>query len=599
MSNVENIRNFCIIAHIDHGKSTLADRLLELTKTISPREIRAQVLDSMDLERERGITIKAHPVRMLYQAKDGQEYILNLIDTPGHVDFSYEVSRSLSACEGAVLLVDASQGVEAQTVSNIHLALAKGLEIIPVINKIDLPNVDLKRVINQLDSILGVFPEEMILVSAKTGEGVPKVLDAVVQKVPPPKVANNGTLRALIFDSFFDNYKGVVVYVRVFDGSIRAGLQILMMETGRVFEVTEVGYFRLKLFPADVLKPGEVGYFVANIKSAHDILVGDTVTDAKSPAKVSLPGFKRISPMVFCSLYTISAEDYDLLRNAIQKLKLNDSSFTFEPEDSAALGFGFRCGFLGLLHMEVIQERLQREFDVQLITTSPSVIYKVLKKNGEEVFLDNPSKFPPSHEIEIIEEPTIEATIIAPVEFIGAVIQMTAEYRGVCIKTESLDQTRVIMSFDMPLNEILTEFFDRLKSVTRGYGSLDYEHKGYQISDVVKLDVLLNGEIIDAFSVIIHQSKAEARCRQLVKKLKELIPKQLFQVIIQTAVNNRIVARETISALKKDVTAKCYGGDITRKRKLWEKQKEGKKKMKVFGKVQIPQKAFLEVLKAD
>jgi GTP-binding protein LepA len=599
MSNVEKIRNFCIIAHIDHGKSTLADRLLEVTKTISSREIRAQVLDSMDLERERGITIKAHPVRMLYQAKDGQEYILNLIDTPGHVDFSYEVSRSLSACEGAVLLVDAGQGVEAQTVSNIHLALAQGLEIIPVINKIDLPNVDLKRVINQIDSILGVFPEEMILVSAKTGEGVSKVLDAVVEKVPPPKIENNGALRALIFDSFFDNYKGVVIYARVFDGSIRAGLQILMMETGRVFEVTEVGYFRLKLFPTDVLKPGEVGYLVANIKSAHDILVGDTVTDAKNPAKASLPGFKRISPMVFCSLYTISAEEYDLLRNAIQKLKLNDSSFTFEPEDSAALGFGFRCGFLGLLHMEVIQERLQREFDVQIITTSPSVIYKVLKKNGDEVLLDNPSKFPPSHEIEIIEEPMIEATIIAPVEFIGAVIQMTAEYRGVCIKTESLDQTRVIMTFDMPLNEILTEFFDRLKSVTRGYGSLDYEHKGYQISDVVKLDVFLNGEIIDAFSVIIHQSKAEARCRQLAKKLKELIPKQLFQVIIQTAVNNKIVARETISALKKDVTAKCYGGDITRKRKLWEKQKEGKKKMKVFGKVQIPQKAFLEVLKAD
>lgn len=599
MRDTQRIRNFCIIAHIDHGKSTLADRLLELTKTISPREIRAQVLDSMDLERERGITIKAHPVRMHYQTKDGQEYILNLIDTPGHVDFSYEVSRSLSACEGAVLLVDAAQGVEAQTVSNIHLALAHGLEIIPVINKIDLPSVNVEGVIAQLDSILGVNPEEVIRVSAKTGLGVAAVIDAVIERIPPPKVAGEGSLQALVFDSFFDNYKGVIIYARIFEGSIKAGQQILMMATGRIFEVSEVGHFRLKLVPACELGAGEVGYIAANIKTAQDVSVGDTITNAKSPTKNALPGFKHISPMVFCSLYPISPQDYDLLRNAINKLNLNDSSFTFEPEDSTALGFGFRCGFLGLLHMEVIQERLQREFGVPLIATSPSVVYNLLTARDEELLIDNPSKFPPWNEIEIIEEPMIEATIISPVEFIGAVIQMGAEYRGVSIRTESLDQTRVMMTFEIPLNEILTEFYDRLKSVTRGYGSLDYEHKGYQASDVVRLDVMINGEIIDAFSSIVHSSKAEMKCRQLAKKLKDVIPKQLFQVAIQTAINGRIVARETISALKKDVTAKCYGGDITRKRKLWEKQKEGKKKMKVFGKVQIPQKAFLEILKVS
>ncbi|MBI1884458.1 MAG: elongation factor 4 [Chlamydiae bacterium] len=599
MINLDHIRNFCIIAHIDHGKSTLADRLLELTKTITLRESRDQVLDVMDLERERGITIKAHPVRMNYQSKDGKVYILNLMDTPGHVDFSYEVSRSLSACEGAILLVDAAQGVEAQTVSNIHLALEQGLEIIPVINKIDLPSADVDRVIRQLDAIIGVFPEEVIRVSAKTGEGVSNVIDAVIEKIPPPQSQGEGKIQALIFDSLFDTYKGVIVYTRVIEGTIRAGLKILMMATNQIFEVIEVGHFKLKLTPTESLGPGEVGYVVANIKSAQDIRVGDTITDAKHPALVPLPGFKHISPMVFCGLYPISVEDYGLLKNAIQKLSLNDSSFTFESEDSVALGYGFRCGFLGLLHMEVIQQRLEREFGVDLIATSPSVIYKIRKTNGEELSLDNPVKFPSFQEIEYVEEPVIEATIIAPVDFIGAVMQLGVDYRGVCSKTESLDQTRVMMTFEFPLGEILTEFFDRLKSVTRGYGSLDYEHKGYQISDVARLDVLINGEVIDAFSLIVHQTKGEAKCRQLAKKLKDVIPKQLFQVAIQTALNNRVVARETIGALKKDVTAKCYGGDITRKRKLWEKQKEGKKKMKAFGKIQIPQKAFLDVLKAD
>ncbi len=595
---VSQIRNFCIIAHIDHGKSTLADRLLEFTKTISTRESRDQILDSMDLERERGITIKAHPVRMIYPALDGKEYILNLIDTPGHVDFSYEVSRSLAACDGAIVLVDAGQGVEAQTVSNIHLALAQGLEIIPVINKIDLPNANVDRVIQQLDAIIGVVPEDVIRVSAKTGEGIQKVLETVVAKVPAPKITSEGTLRALIFDSIFDNYKGVVVYSKVFEGSIKPGLQISMMATGKVFEITEVGYFKPKPVLTNILLPGEVGYIAANIKSAQDILVGDTLTDAKKPSKIPLPGFKRISPMVFTSFYPIVTDDYPLLKNGIEKLKLNDSSFTYEPEDSVALGFGYRCGFLGLLHMEVTQERLEREFGIQIIATAPSVIYKLLIRNGQELIIDNPSKFPPLQEVELIEEPLIQATIIAPVEYIGAVMQLCADYRGVCTKTESLDQTRVMMTFDIPLNEILTEFFDKLKSSTRGYGSLDYEHKGYQLSDMVKLDVLINGEVIDAFSVIIHRSKAEIRSRQLAKKLKEVIPKQLFQVAVQTAVNGRIIARETIGALKKDVTAKCYGGDISRKRKLWDKQKEGKKKMKMFGKVQIPQKAFLEVLKS-
>jgi GTP-binding protein LepA len=597
MNHLDKIRNFCIIAHIDHGKSTLADRLLEFTKTITLRESKAQVLDSMDLERERGITIKAHPIRMDYQDKDGKEYILNLIDTPGHVDFSYEVSRSLSACEGAVLLVDAAQGVEAQTVSNIHLALAQGLEIIPVLNKIDLPNLDIDRVIAQLDSIIGVNSEDIIRVSAKTGEGISKIIDAVIQKVPPPKASSEGTLKALIFDSYFDAYKGVIIYTRVMEGSIQAGQKIHMVHTGNTYEVIEVGVLKLKLTPTDILREGEVGYVIANIKSAKEVHVGDTMTDLKNPTKKPLPGFKRITPMVFSSLYPISAEDYELLRNAIEKLTLNDSSLVFEPEDSTALGFGFRCGFLGLLHMEVIQERLEREFGVELIATSPSVVYRILDSRGEERMIDNPSKFPPMNEVDLIEEPMIEATIIAPVEYIGAVMQLGNDYRGVCNKTESLDQTRVMMTFEIPLNEILTEFYDRLKSISRGYGSLDYEYKGYQVSDMVRMDVLINGEIIDSFSSLVHRTRSEMRCRNLAKKLKEVIPKQLFQINIQTAVNGKVIARETISALKKDVTAKCYGGDITRKRKLWEKQKEGKKKMKSFGKVQIPQKAFLEVLK--
>jgi len=597
MSHLDKIRNFCIIAHIDHGKSTLADRLLEFTKTITLRESKAQVLDSMDLERERGITIKAHPIRMDYRHTDGKAYILNLIDTPGHVDFSYEVSRSLSACEGAVLLVDAAQGVEAQTVSNIHLALAQGLEIIPVINKIDLPNLDIDRVIAQLDSIIGVISEDIIRVSAKTGEGISRIIEAVIQKVPPPKASNEGTLKALIFDSYFDAYKGVIIYARIMEGSIEAGQKIHMIHTGNSYEVIEVGVLKLKPTPTDILREGEVGYVIANIKSAQEVHVGDTMTDLKNPTKNPLPGFKRITPMVFSSLYPISAEDYELLRNAIQKLTLNDSSLVFEPEDSTALGFGFRCGFLGLLHMEVIQERLEREFGVELIATSPSVVYRILDSRGEERMIDNPSKFPPMNEIDLIEEPMIEATIIAPVEYIGAVMQLGNDYRGVCNKTESLDQTRVMMTFEIPLNEILTEFYDRLKSISRGYASLDYEYKGYQVSDMVRMDVLINGDIIDSFSSLVHRTRSEMRCRNLAKKLKEVIPKQLFQINIQTAVNGKIIARETISALKKDVTAKCYGGDITRKRKLWEKQKEGKKKMKSFGKVQIPQKAFLEVLK--
>jgi len=595
----ERIRNFCIIAHIDHGKSTLADRIIEYTGTLTKREMVDQVLDTMDLERERGITIKLQSVRLSYKAQDGQEYILNLIDTPGHVDFSYEVSRSLAACEGAVLVVDAAQGIEAQTLANVYLALEHDLEIIPVINKIDLPNADPERVKKEIEDLIGLDASEAILCSAKEGIGIPEILEAVVTKIPSPQGDENKPLQALIFDSHYDPYRGAISHLRVVEGTLRKGMNIQMMSTGKVFEVTEVGVFTPAMTQVEQLKPGEVGFLAASIKNVKDTRVGDTITSAENPASKPLPGYKKVTPMVFCGLYPIETNDYPDLRDALEKLKLNDASLLFEPETSTALGFGFRCGFLGLLHMEIIQERLEREYGLGLITTAPSVIYRVVKTNGEVVMVDNPANLPAPQNIEKLEEPYVEATMMVPTDFVGPVMELAQERRGTFINMEYLAQTRVMLKYELPLSEIVYDFFDQLKTRTRGYASLDYELKGYKESNLVKLDILVNNEVVDALSCIVHRDKAYTRGRALVTKLRSLIPRQMFEVPIQAAIGNKVIARETVKALRKSVLDKCYGGDVTRKKKLLEKQKEGKKRMKQVGSVEIPQEAFMAVLSLD
>jgi GTP-binding protein LepA len=592
-----HIRNFSIIAHIDHGKTTLSDRLLHRTGTISKREMQDQLLDSMDLEKERGITIKAHPVTMLYEAQNGETYELNLIDTPGHVDFSYEVSRSLSACEGALLIVDAAQGVEAQTVANVHLAMKQDLTIIPVINKIDLPHADVALTKTQLEDILAIPGDSAILASAKEGIGIDDILEAIVARIPPPTPTGARSLQALSFDSYFDTYKGVVTHVRVFNGELKAGLHVKLLHSGKTFEVKEVGSFNPKPYVRERLQVGETGYLTANIKSPLDVKMGDTLTDARIPSP-SLAGFKEIHPLVFSGIYPINTTDYEHLKADLAKLQLNDSAFVYQSESSVALGFGFRCGFLGLLHMEIVQERLRREYGMDIIATYPSVVYRVKLTDGTLKEIDNPAFVPESNYIEWIEEPMVKAFVICPNEYIGDMMALIAEKRGNVDHTETLDTRRVMLTSRIPLNEILIDFHDRIKSITRGYGSMDYEHDGYQKSDMVKLDMLVNGESVDAFSCIVHRSKAEGRGRALAAKLKEVIPRQQFQVVIQGAIGGKIIARETVSALRKDVTAKCYGGDITRKRKLLEKQKEGKKRMKSVGSVHIPQEAFIQVLKA-
>ena len=594
---MRNTRNFCIIAHIDHGKTTLSDRLLESTRTISEREKQDQLLDSMDLERERGITIKAHPVTMNYRAKDGHDYKLNLLDTPGHVDFAYEVSRSLAACEGALLVVDAAQGVEAQTVANVHLALKQNLAIIPVINKIDLPNADVPTVKKQLEDILAIPADEAVLASAKSGIGIEDILEAIVHRIPAPP-AGDGVLRGLVFDSVFDTYRGVVAYMRIFSGAATPGEQVKLLSTGRNYEIKDVGVFTPGMSPRKKLVAGDVGYFIANIKTTAEIKIGDTLTDAVRPAKEPLPGFQEIHPMVFSGIYPINTADFEHLKAAMQKLQINDAAFVFQPETSVALGFGFRCGFLGLLHMEIIQERLRREYDMDIIATYPSVVYQVLKTNGELVEVDNPAHLPDPSVIDEIREPVVKCFILVPNENIGDMMQLILDRRGIVEHTESLDSRRVMLTAVLPLNEILVDFNDKIKSLTRGYGSMDYEQEGYRAADLVKLDMLVNAEPVDAFSSIVHRSKAESRGRLLAAKLRDVIPKQLFQVAIQAAIGGKIVARENVSAMRKNVTAKCYGGDITRKRKLLEKQKEGKKRMKSIGRVNIPQEAFIEVLKA-
>jgi len=592
-------RNFCIIAHIDHGKTTLSDRLLESTGTIEERDKQDQLLDSMDLERERGITIKAHPVTMQYQAKDGENYRLNLLDTPGHVDFSYEVSRSLAACEGAILVVDAAQGVEAQTVANVHLALKQGLTIIPVINKIDLPNADVSTVKKQLEDILAIPADEAILASAKTGIGIDEILEGIVHRIPPPPTLEDEKLRALIFDSLFDIYRGVVAYTRVFSGNIVAGQSVKLMSTSKSYEIKEVGIFTPKPLAQKELKVGDVGYFIANIKSSAEIKIGDTITEQRNPSREPLPGFQEIHPMVFSGIYPINTADFEHLKTAMGKLQINDSAFVYQAENSIALGYGFRCGFLGLLHMEIVQERLRREFDMDIIATYPSVVYEVIKTNGEKLEVDNPAHLPDPSVIDEVREPVVKCFVMCPNENIGDMMQLILEKRGEVEHTESLDTRRVMLTATIPLNEILVDFNDKIKSLTHGYGSMDYEYAGYWSADLVKLDMLVNGEPVDAFSSIVHRDKAEARGRLLAAKLKEVIPPQLFQVAIQAAIGGKIVARENVSALRKNVTAKCYGGDITRKRKLLEKQKEGKKRMKAIGKVNIPQEAFIEVLKTN
>ena len=592
-------RNFCIIAHIDHGKTTLSDRMLEMTGTIEERDKQDQLLDSMDLERERGITIKAHPVTMKYLAQDGNTYRLNLLDTPGHVDFAYEVSRSLAACEGAVLVVDAAQGVEAQTVANVHLALKQKLTIVPVINKVDLPNADVPTVKKQLEDILAIPADEAVLASAKTGLGVPEVLEAIVRRIPAPKPIEDGKLRALVFDSVFDIYRGVVAYARVFSGSLVAGQAVQLMSTSNQYEIKEVGIFIPKQFAQPKLEAGHVGYFIANIKTTADIKIGDTLTDQRNPAPEPLPGFQELHPMVFSGIYPINTADFEHLKTAMGKLQINDSAFGYQAESSVALGYGFRCGFLGLLHMEIVQERLRREFDMDIIATYPSVVYHILKTNGELVQVDNPSFLPDPSVIEEIREPIVKCFVMCPNENIGDMMQLIMEKRGDVEHTESLDTRRVMLTAVLPLNEILVDFNDKIKSLTHGYGSMDYEHSGYRAADLVKLDLLVNGEPVDAFSSIVHRAKAETRGRLLAGKLKEVIPQQLFQVAIQAAIGGKVIARENVSALRKNVTAKCYGGDITRKRKLLEKQKEGKKRMKAIGRVNIPQEAFIEVLKTN
>lgn len=593
------IRNFSIIAHIDHGKSTLADRLIEYTGTLTKREMEAQILDSMDLERERGITIKAQAVRSSYKAKNGEEYMLNFIDTPGHVDFTYEVSRALAACEGALLVIDATQGIEAQTLANVYLALDNDLEIIPVINKVDLPSADPDRVKHEIEEVIGIDASEAVLTSAKTGLGIEYVLEAIVAKVPAPSGISDSPLKALVFDSKFDAYKGVVLYVRVIDGRIKPGMKIKMMATNAEFEVTEVGVFKPNLVNVDSLEVGQVGFFAAAIKNVKDARVGDTVTDANNPAAEALPGYRKATPMVFCGLYPVENSDYDNLRDALEKLQLNDASLVFEPETSVALGFGFRCGFLGLLHMDVIKERLEREYNLTLITTAPNVIYQVFRTNGDVELVDNPSNFPDPTVIDHVEEPYVNATIIVPKDYVGAVMELSQEKRGEYENMTYLDETRVMIHYALPLSEIIYDYFDRLKSVTRGYASLDYELAGYRASSLVKVDILLNGEPVDALSAIVHREKAVSRGRQLVEKLRSLIPRQMFEIPVQAAIGNKVIARENVRAMRKDVLAKCYGGDISRKRKLLEKQKEGKKRMKQVGSVELPQEAFMAILKMD
>ena len=594
----QHIRNFSIIAHIDHGKSTLADRLLEKTGVVSAREMEEQLLDNMELERERGITIKARAVRLVYQAKNGEEYIYNLIDTPGHVDFNYEVSRSLKACEGAILIVDAAQGIEAQTLANAYLAVDNDLEILPVINKIDLPSARPDVVKQEIEDIIGIPADEAPLISAKNGTNIEDVLEAIASTIPAPTGEEDAPLKALIFDSYYDAYKGVSIYIRVIDGKITQNTTMKMMSNGKEFEVVELGYLNaLGMTPCQELCAGEVGYVTASIKTLRDTSVGDTVTDKHNPAKEALPGYKAVQPMVFCGLYPVDGARYDDLKDALLKLQLNDAALIFEPETSIALGFGFRCGFLGLLHLEIIQERLEREFNLDLITTAPSVIYKITKTDGTKLNLDNPTNLPNPSEIVSMEEPFVSATIMTPTDYVGNIMELCQERRGVFIDMKYLDETRVSIHYDMPLNEIIYDFFDDLKSRTKGYASLDYELASYKESKLVKLDILLNGEIVDALSFIVHTDKAYARGRRIAEKLKEVIPRQLFEIPIQAAIGNKVIARETVKAMRKDVLAKCYGGDITRKKKLLEKQKEGKKRMRQFGTVEVPQEAFMSVLK--
>jgi GTP-binding protein LepA len=596
---MQNIRNFSIIAHIDHGKTTLSDRLMERTGALTKREMSEQFLDSMDLEKERGITIKQHSVRLEYKAQDGQDYILNLIDTPGHVDFAYEVSRSLAACQGALLVVDASQGVEAQTLANAHLAVDGGLEIIPVLNKIDLPGAEPEKAREQIENVIGIDASHAIRASAKQGIGIDEILEAIVHRIPPPQGDPSGTLRALVFDSWFDQYRGVVILVHVVDGKLEPKMKVRLMASGGTYEVEQLGVFTPKSVPVESLSAGEVGFVVAGIKKVSDVAIGDTLTDDKRPAPEALPGFKEIKPMVFAGLYPVDADQYAELRDALEKLRLNDSSFFYEPETSTALGFGFRCGFLGLLHMEIVQERLEREFNLELLVTAPSVRYRVMKTNGDIIEIDSPSKLPDPGSIEAIEEPIITATILTNDEFVGPILKLCEEKRGIQKSLNYITTTRVMIQYELPLNEILLDFYDRLKSASKGYASLDYEFTGYWVSPLVKLDVLVNGEPVDALSLIVHKESSFPRGKSLVEKMRKLIPRQMFEVAIQAAIGSRVIARETVKPLRKNVIAKCYGGDISRKRKLLEKQKEGKKRMKRVGRVDIPQEAFLAVLRVD
>ena len=592
-------RNFSIIAHIDHGKSTLADRLIEKTGLFTHREMQEQVLDNMDLEKERGITIKLKTVRLKYKAKDNEEYILNLIDTPGHVDFNYEVSRSLAACEGALLIVDATQGIEAQTLANVYLALEQDLEIIPIINKIDLPSARPEEVKKEIEEVIGIDCTDAPLISAKDGINIEAVLEEIVEKVPAPTGDIEAPLKALIFDSYYDSYKGVVAFIRVTEGNVKPGMKIRMMSTGKDFEVTEVGISTSKHEGVDVLKAGDVGYLTASIKNVKDAQVGDTITNTNNPTREPLPGYKEVTPMVYCGLYPAEGEDFNSVRDALEKLQVNDASLVFEPETSIALGYGFRCGFLGLLHLEIVQERLEREFDLNIIATAPSVIYKIVKNNGEILWIQNPTNMPEQTEIMQMEEPIVDASIMVPVDYIGPIMELSQDRRGIFKNMEYLEETRVVMHYEIPLNEVIYDFFDVLKSRTRGFASLDYEFKGYEPAKLVKLDVLINEEIVDAFSIIVHEDKAYERGRSIAERLKDAVPRHQFAVPIQAAIGSRIIARETVRALRKDVLAKCYGGDISRKKKLLEKQKEGKKRMRQVGSVEIPQEAFLSVLKYD
>ena len=599
LGSKENIRNFCIVAHIDHGKSTLADRLMEKTGQVSQRDMEEQLLDSMDLERERGITIKLTPVRMLYKSKDGKEYVFNLIDTPGHVDFSYEVSRSLKACEGAILIVDATQGVQAQTLANAYLAIDNDLEIMPVINKMDLASARPEEAKEELENILGIPADDAPLISAKSGLNIEEVLEQVITKIPPPKGDDNAPLKALIFDSYYDNFKGVICFVRIMDGSVKVGKKIKTFMSDKEFTVTEVGVFAPKMVMKDQLVAGEVGYIAASVKSIEDTAVGDTITEVNNPATEPLPGYKKALPMVFSGVFPLDGSKYNDLKDALLKLKLNDAALSIEPDNSAALGFGFRCGFLGLLHMDVIQERIEREFDLSIITTAPSVSYKVYKTDGTMFMVENPTHLPPTTEIEYMEEPIINASILTPPEFVGPIMELCQFKRGVYKDMIYLDKSRVELKYTLPLNEIIYDFFDSLKSRTKGYASFDYEISGYQKSDLVKLDILLNGDICDALSIIVHKEKAYERGRQIAEKLKDIIPRQMFEIPVQACVGGKIIARETVKAYRKDVLAKCYGGDVTRKKKLLEKQKEGKKKMRSIGTVEIPSEAFISILKTD